>query len=57
MLTITIENGDTTYTEGNLNGRFPGRVRVFQKKQYYLPIPWADIKYHGVEQNPDWTEV
>lgn len=54
---ITIVNAETTYTIDNLNGRFPGRVRVFQKKQYYLPIPWADIKYHGVEQNPDWTEV
>jgi hypothetical protein len=56
-VTITIENAKTTYTIENLNGRFPGRVRVFQKRQYYLPIPWADIKYHGVEQNPDWTEV
>ncbi len=55
-ITITTKNGDTTYEEGNLN-RFPGRVRVFQEKQYYLPIPWDDIRYHGVEQNPDWTEV
>lgn len=55
-MTITIKNGKTTFKEANLN-RFPGRVRVFQERQYYLPIPWADIKYHGVEQNPDWTEV
>ena len=55
-MTITIKNGKTTYKEANLN-RFPGRVRIFQERQYYLPIPWADIKYHGVEQNPDWTEV
>ena len=54
---ITIDNGQTTYTVDNLNGRFPGRVRVFQEKQYYLPIPWADIRYHGVEQNPGWAEV
>lgn len=55
-MTITVNNGVPTYKEANLN-RFPGRVRVFQKRQYYLPIPWADIKYHGAEQNPDWTEV
>ncbi len=45
----------TKYTISNLN-RFPKRVRVFDAKQYYLPIPWSEIKYHGVEQNPDWTE-
>lgn len=55
-MTITVENGETTYKVTDLN-RFPGRVRVFQEKQYYLPIPWADIKYHEVAQNPDWTEV
>lgn len=55
-MTITVKNGKTTYKVANLN-RFPGRVRVFQEKQYYLPIPWADIQYHNVEQNPDWTQV
>lgn len=45
----------TKYTVSNLN-RFPKRVRVFDAKQYYLPLPWSEIKYHGVEQNPDWTE-
>ena len=55
-MTITIKGDKTTYKEANLN-RFPGRVRVFQERQYYLPIPWSDIKYHGVEQNPDWAEV
>ena len=55
-MTITIKGDKTTYKEANLN-RFPVRVRVFQERQYYLPIPWSDIKYHGVEQNPDWAEV
>lgn len=45
----------TKYTISNVN-RFPKRVRVFDKKQYYLPIPWSEIKYHGIPQNPDWTE-
>lgn len=55
-VTITVKGEKTTYKEANLN-RFPGRVRVFQERQYYLPIPWSDIKYHGAEQNPDWSEV
>ena len=55
-MTITVKNGKTTYKVSNLN-RFPGRIRVFTDKEYYLPIPWSDIKYQGIEQNPDWSEV
>lgn len=55
-VTITLKNGVYTYKYANVN-RFPTRVRVFTEKQYYLPIPWAEIKYHGVEQNPEWNEV
>ena len=46
----------TTYSISNMN-RFPQRVRVFQRRQYYLPIPWDEIRYHGIDQNPDWVEV
>lgn len=56
---VTESNGvvtSTRYTISNMN-RFPKRVRVFSDKQYYLPIPWSEIKYHGVKQNPEWTEV
>jgi len=53
---VEVKNGRTTYTISNLN-RFPKRIRYFQHKQYYLPIPWAEIKYHGVAQNPGWSEV
>lgn len=49
-------NGTYTYKVSNLN-RFPGRIRKFDAKQYYLPLPWNEVKYHGVKQNPDWTEV
>lgn len=52
---VDVNNGKTQYTVSNLN-RFPKRVRLFTAKQYYLPIPWSEIKYHGVEQNPEWTE-
>ena len=53
---IDIKNGNTTYKISDLN-RFPGRVRVFSAKEYYFPIPWSEIKYQGIEQNPGWTEV
>ena len=56
-MTITVDPAtqDTTYAVGNMD-RFPGRVRSFSKMQYYLPLPWDEIRYHGVEQNPDWIE-
>lgn len=51
-----VKRGDVTnYAISNMN-RFPQRVRVFQPMQYYLPIPWDEIRYHGIEQNPDWIE-
>lgn len=53
---IDVKDGKTTYKISNLN-RFPGRIRVFDKKQYYLPIPWSEIHYHNIEQNPDWNEM
>ena len=48
--------GKSKYTISNLN-RFPGRVRVFKSKQYYLPIPWTEVRYHGFSQNPEWDDV
>ena len=44
-----------SYAISNMD-RFPSRVRSFTPMQYYLPIPWDDIRYHGVEQNPEWIE-
>lgn len=55
MKIVQMEGRPTQYTISNMD-RFPQRVRIFQKMQYYLPIPWDEIRYHGVEQNPDWTE-
>ncbi len=60
ILAMTVEvntaTQDTTYTIGNMD-RFPTRVRIFDPRQYYLPLHWDDVRYHGVEQNPDWTEM
>ena len=50
------EAGKPKYEYSNMN-RYPKRVRAFNKRQYYLPIPWDEIRYHGIEQNPDWVEV
>lgn len=52
---VQMSGRPTQYTISNMD-RFPQRVRIFQKMQYYLPIPWDEIRYHGIEQNPDWTE-
>lgn len=53
---IDVNKGVTKYTISNLN-RFPGRIRVFDAKEYYFPIPWSEIKYQGIDQNPGWKEV
>lgn len=53
---ITVKNGETTYETSNLN-RFPGRVRVFQEREYYLPIPLSEVQFQGIEQNPDWNQL
>ena len=55
-MTITVRSGVTTYRTANIN-RFPARVRKFDAKEYYFPIPWSEVRYQGIEQNPDWNEV
>ena len=55
-ITITVHAGHTTYRTVNIN-RFPARVRKFETKEYYFPIPWAEVRYQGIEQNPSWNEV
>ncbi len=56
MKIVKMEGRADSYTVSNLN-RFPKRVRVFDEKQYYLPIPWDEIRYHKIPQNPEWKEV
>ena len=55
-ITIIVHAGHTTYRTVNIN-RFPARVRKFETKEYYFPIPWAEVRYQGIEQNPGWNEV
>lgn len=53
---ITVRNGKTTYTVSNLDRRAKNNW-VFTEKEYYFPIPWSEVKYQGIEQNPGWSEV
>lgn len=44
------------YSVSKMN-KFPNRVRVFSEKDYYLPIPWDEVRAQGIDQNPGWDEV
>lgn len=50
------EDGSRRYSYSVVNGRNTN-VRYFDPIQYYWPISWSDIRYHGIEQNPGWTEI
>lgn len=53
---VIIKNGVTSYAESNLDRRAKNNW-VFTEKEYYFPIPWSEVKYQGIEQNPGWNEV
>lgn len=49
-------DGTKTITNPVVNGR-NNVVRYFRPLQYYYPLDWSDVRYHGLEQNPDWVEM
>jgi len=49
-------DGSKKFTKVIVNGRNT-EVRYFRPRQYYYPIEWDDMRYHGVEQNPEWEEM
>lgn len=49
-------NGTRTITNPVVNGRNTV-VRYFRAIQYYYPLDWDDVRYHGLEQNPGWIEM
>ena len=55
-ITITETRGTVTYKEENLDRRAKNNW-IFQERDYYHPIPWSEVKYQGIEQNPSWNEV
>ena len=55
-MTITVTKGNTKYQVSNIDRRASANY-IFQLKQYYLPIPWSEVKYQQFDQNPDWNEI
>lgn len=49
-------DGTKKITNPVVNGRNTV-VRYFRTRQYYYPIDWDDVRYHGLEQNPEWVEM
>lgn len=49
-------NGNRRITNPVVNGRNTV-VRYFRARQYYYPLDWDDVRYHGLEQNPEWVEM
>lgn len=54
---ITKEDGKPTIYKIDKMNRKPARVRRYDIKQRYYPIPWDEVRYHKIAQNPDWDEV
>ncbi|MEG2181000.1 MAG: RagB/SusD family nutrient uptake outer membrane protein [Bacteroidales bacterium] len=55
MKIVREEGKDPVFTVSKLN-KYPARVRDFRPYQYYLPIPWSEVRYQEIEQNPEWIE-
>ena len=50
------DGSKTVVTNRVVNGN-NNNTRSFSPRQYFFPIAWDDIRYHGIPQNPDWNEV
>ena len=46
----------TRYRRKTVNGT-DNTTRYFREMQYYWPVPWDEIRRHGIPQNPDWIEM
>ena len=53
---VNQEDGTRKITNPVVNGRNTV-VRYFRPRQYYYPLDWDDVRYHGLEQNPEWVEM
>ena len=53
---VNQEDGTKKITNPVVNGRNTV-VRYFRPRQYYYPLDWDDVRYHGLEQNPEWIEM
>lgn len=57
VMKITKEAGKPTLYKTERMNRKPARVRRYDIKQRYYPIPWDEVRYHEIDQNPNWDEV
>lgn len=51
------EDGNRSYTLNRVVNGNNNNTRSFNVRQYFYPIAWDDIRYHGIPQNPDWVEI
>lgn len=49
-------DGSVKYQIKTVNGN-TNATRYFRTMQYFKPIAWEDVKFHGIEQNPTWIEM
>lgn len=50
------QDGTYTRTQKTVNGKNT-TTRYFRARQYFKPMSWDDVRFHGVEQNPEWLEM
>lgn len=51
-------NEDGTYTRKQIIVNTKSNsIRYFRHRQYFWPIAWDDVRYHGITQNPEWIEM
>lgn len=53
---IDAQGNKSVITNRIVNGS-NNETRFFDKRQYFYPIAWDDIRYHGIPQNPGWVEI
>ena len=49
-------DGTRSYNTKVVNGQNTN-TRYFRTRQYFKPIAWDDVRYHGIQQNPEWIEM
>ena len=54
---VYAEDGTKTVVLNRVVNGSNNNTRAFSSRQYFYPIAWDDIRYHGIEQNPDWVEI
>ena len=56
VMIVDDEDGERSFSYAVVNGNNTN-TRYFASFHYFWPIAWSDIRYHGIEQNPEWVEM